>query len=193
MESNKDQLIQEMASDMNYATVKHDLWPDDAKEIARVLVILGYCKIPEGSVVLSKEEYEKYKKQDLFMKDYTIVEVLEKECDKTRKDTAKEFADIVYKTLTNERVWKAKHTWWLQNGECFELKDLLKQILKQQFNVGSERGKPIENKEMLQCCKDCSYQCKQYDNLTEPCGCDIADINYFNKVFKLYDDNKEEV
>ena len=60
--TNKDQLIQEMASDMNYATVKHDLWPDDAKEIARVLVILGYCKIPEGSVMLSQDEYDRYKR-----------------------------------------------------------------------------------------------------------------------------------
>ena len=48
----------------------------------------GYRKFPDGSVVLSKEEYEKYKKQDLFMKDYTIVEVLENECAKARKETA---------------------------------------------------------------------------------------------------------
>ena len=49
--TNKDQLIQEMASDMNYAVVKHDLWPDDAKEIAKTLVILGYGKLPDQDEV----------------------------------------------------------------------------------------------------------------------------------------------
>ena len=60
--TNKDQLIKEMASDIDYATVKHDLWPDDTKEIAKTLIMLGYRKIPEDSVVLEKEEYEEYKK-----------------------------------------------------------------------------------------------------------------------------------
>lgn len=58
--------------------------------------------------------------------------------EQVRKKTAKEFADIVYKALTDKQVWNAKHNWWLQNGECFELKDLLKQILKQQFGVEME-------------------------------------------------------
>ena len=50
--------INEMASDMDYACTKHDLWPEDAKEIAKALVILGYQKVGEDQVVISKEEYE---------------------------------------------------------------------------------------------------------------------------------------
>lgn len=38
------EMIEEMASDMNYGCVKHDLWPDDAKEIAKALFILDYRK-----------------------------------------------------------------------------------------------------------------------------------------------------
>lgn len=55
--------IEEMASDMNYGCVKHDLYPDDAKEIAKALFILGYRKIPEGSVVLTDEEAERFRGQ----------------------------------------------------------------------------------------------------------------------------------
>ena len=39
----------------------------------------------------------------------------------------------------------------------------------------------MENKEMLQCCRDCSYQCKQYNDLTEFCGCGVADMEFFGK------------
>lgn len=59
----------------------------------------GYRKILKGSVVLSKEEYEKYKKQDLFMKDYTIVEVLENECAKARKETAEKYHKAMRKVI----------------------------------------------------------------------------------------------
>ena len=40
----------------------------------------------------------------------------------------------------------------------------------------------MKNKKMLQCCRDCSYQCKQYDDLTEFCGCGVADMEFFGKV-----------
>ena len=43
----KEKQIKEMASDMDYGCTKHDLWPDDAKEIAKALYLLGYRKIPE--------------------------------------------------------------------------------------------------------------------------------------------------
>lgn len=54
--------IDEMASDMDYACTKRDLYPDDAKEIAKALILLGYRKLLKDSVVISKEEYEDYKK-----------------------------------------------------------------------------------------------------------------------------------
>lgn len=49
--TNTEQLIQEMASDMTYASVEHDLWPDDAREIAKTLIILGYGKLPDQDEV----------------------------------------------------------------------------------------------------------------------------------------------
>lgn len=57
---NKNQLIQEMASDMTYACVEHDLWPDDAREIAKTLIKLGYGKFPDQDVIqLAREQMAK--------------------------------------------------------------------------------------------------------------------------------------
>ena len=50
--------INEMASDMDYGCVKHDLWPEDAKEIAKALILLGYQKVGADDIVISKQEYE---------------------------------------------------------------------------------------------------------------------------------------
>lgn len=50
--------IDQMASDMDYSCVKHDLWPEDAKEIAKALILLGYRKVDAGDIVISKQEYE---------------------------------------------------------------------------------------------------------------------------------------
>lgn len=54
---NKQEQIEAMASDMDYGCTKRDLYPDDAKEIAKALYLLGYRKLQEDSVVLSREEY----------------------------------------------------------------------------------------------------------------------------------------
>ena len=64
----KEKQIEEMASDMDYSCTKRDLYPDDAKEIAKVLYLLGYRKLPEDSVVLSREGYEKLTAPRLFIK-----------------------------------------------------------------------------------------------------------------------------
>lgn len=106
----------------------------------------GYRKIPEGSVVFEQKDLTKLQrvitqsynsKFDVDLVNYltNTIQEQEQKLKQARKETAKECADIVYKTLTDKQVWNAKHNWWLQNGECFELKDLLKQILKQQFEV----------------------------------------------------------
>lgn len=79
----KQKQINEMASDMDYACVKHDLWPDDAKEIAKVLAALGYRKITEGAVVVSRAEYNDLKGLEKHFDDYLIKEIIE-----TRKETA---------------------------------------------------------------------------------------------------------
>lgn len=47
--TDKEKQIREMASDMDYACTKHDLWLEDAKEIAKVLYALGYRKCPNNS------------------------------------------------------------------------------------------------------------------------------------------------
>ena len=52
--------INEMASDMQYGCVKHDLWPSDAKEIAKVLIILGYQKVPENKVVFDRDDWQRW-------------------------------------------------------------------------------------------------------------------------------------
>lgn len=59
-----DKQIEEMARDMDYGCVKRDLYPDDAKEIAKALYLLGYRKIPENAVVLTREEYERQQKNN---------------------------------------------------------------------------------------------------------------------------------
>lgn len=60
MTEDKEKQIEEMASDMDYGCTKRDLYPSDAKEIAKALYLLGYQKIPKDSVVLSKEEWREY-------------------------------------------------------------------------------------------------------------------------------------
>ena len=58
-ELQKARIIEEMVSDMDYACTKRDLFPSDAKEIAKALIILGYQKIDKNKdIVLSKEKYE---------------------------------------------------------------------------------------------------------------------------------------
>lgn len=48
--TDKEKQIREMVSDMGYACIKHDLWPEDAKEIARVLRTLGYRKCSDDCI-----------------------------------------------------------------------------------------------------------------------------------------------
>lgn len=53
-----DEMIEEMAKTLYKNRPYSELWWEDALEIAEILVKKGYRKIPKGSVVLSKEEYE---------------------------------------------------------------------------------------------------------------------------------------
>ena len=43
--------IEEMASDMDYVCTKRDLYPDDAKEIAKTLILLGYRKLDDHAIM----------------------------------------------------------------------------------------------------------------------------------------------
>jgi phage pi2 protein 07 len=87
---------------------------DTIFDMAKYLVNKYQPKIPENAVVLTREEYERLKKQDLFMKDYTVVEVLENETKKARKETAEKFAEIAdekseYFDMGNGYIYKAVH------------------------------------------------------------------------------------
>ena len=88
--------VEEMASDMDYGCTKRDLYPDDAKEIAKALYLLGYQKIDKDKqVVLTREEYERLK--------------LELAIEKKRADesyTQKEVEEII---ASKERI-KSKET-----------------------------------------------------------------------------------
>lgn len=68
--------IKELASDMDYACTKHDLWPEDAKEIAKVLDALGYKKIKEDEIVIKKSEYENLTRKKLPRCDKCVFEVI---------------------------------------------------------------------------------------------------------------------
>lgn len=71
----KEKIIEEMAKDIPFLTLDREVFvgatekrkvgwtlsEEDNKVIAEELYNAGYRKIPEGSVVLSKEEYEKMK------------------------------------------------------------------------------------------------------------------------------------
>ena len=79
---NEKEIIEEMASDINFACV--ELSKEQRLEIARVLINLDYCKIPEGSGVLSKKEYVE-----------NLCNRFEKGYEKGSKETAKEFFEAV--------------------------------------------------------------------------------------------------
>ena len=91
----KQKQIEEMARDMDYGCVKRDLYPDDAKEIAKALYLLGYRKIPENAVVMTREDLNEleYKAYARGVNSFNTLH--EKQLEKTRKGTAEKFADRV--------------------------------------------------------------------------------------------------
>lgn len=52
--TNQEQ-IEEMASDMDYGCTKRDLYPDDAKEIAKALYLLGYRKLDDHAIMVLRK------------------------------------------------------------------------------------------------------------------------------------------
>ena len=93
MKDNEKQ-IDEMASDMDYACTKRDLYPDDAKEIAKALILLGYRKLPKDSVVLSREEYKRITKE--LVTEQRATEIAKEYFEKMRKETAEKFLQLAY-------------------------------------------------------------------------------------------------
>ena len=87
--------INEMASDMDYGCVKHDLWPEDAKEIAKALIILGYQKVSTNDIVISKQEYELLKVQP--------------DCDFCEGFLRKQTEQLTAEKILND-LWKERNT-----------------------------------------------------------------------------------
>ena len=86
--------IDEMASDMDYGCTKRDLYPDDAKEIAKALYLLGYRKLPKDSVVLSREEYKRITTE--LVTEQRATEIAKEYFEKIRKETAEKILQPLY-------------------------------------------------------------------------------------------------
>lgn len=84
-------------------------------ETARAIYDADYRKIPKLGVVLPFDCYD-----NLLKFDNEII-----------KETAEKFAKLIYSTLTNKTIWCAMRDWWLENGECYPLKDLLNELARQ--------------------------------------------------------------
>ena len=110
-----DKMIEEMAEDLK-ANIDCDYGGIYYRESAENLYTVGYRKIPEGSVVLSKEQNAKW--SELF--------------DQTRKETAKEFASKVKECKEIKEL--------VEFGYIVSYVDLCKEIdeISKQFGVEVE-------------------------------------------------------
>ena len=115
-----DKMIEEMASDMNFACI--ELSKEQRLEIARVLINLDYCKIPEGSVVLTEMQYNA-----LLSKQSTVISIdeqLKKEFEYELKQARKETAEKTIK-------------WFKENSVCIPSDEDINEFAKQ-FGVEVE-------------------------------------------------------
>lgn len=136
--TNEKELIEEMAKIIYENRPIKDIWIEDATEIAKVLLSAGYRKPLEGSVVLTKEEYETLVKTahdkigDMQLNEFIkacllsgwAVQSVNTE-EQVRKETAKEILQLV-----KEKSWCYEED---ENGEAWtysitvtELKELAK-------------------------------------------------------------------
>ena len=90
-QKNKEQQIEEMAKD--YYGYSIDL-EDDCKFVAEEMYNKGHRKIPEDSIVLSREESQALKKQIEYWEYET--KVAREEIDNAGKETAREILQCLY-------------------------------------------------------------------------------------------------
>lgn len=120
-----DKMIEEIATDMNFACV--ELSREQRLEIARVLTNLDYRKIPEGSAVLSREDYEILINQNKGLKEenHTLRlenNDLEAQVEQARKETAKEILQSLLDFVNCEKI---------NQGHSFEkIKETLIKVAK---------------------------------------------------------------
>ena len=78
----------------------------------------------------SKEFYKKQFNEQVWLCEELREQLAEKDQDKI--SFAVEQLNLLYKTLTTEDVWKTmKKGWWLNNGECLQLRQTIDQQIKQ--------------------------------------------------------------
>lgn len=152
-----DEIVVKMTDIMdlnNKAQGTTDFLRDKLAEISKQ--IDEATKIADDEIVIKKNEYEALKKDKNDYKQrfetsdkrceqlvQTSVETLEKKhqywenkCKEIRdiasKETAREVTNKIYNKLTESDVWHdMKKIWWRHNNECYELKEVLKQVLKE--------------------------------------------------------------
>ena len=101
-----DKMIEEMASDMNFACV--ELSKEQRLEIARVLINLDYRKILEGSVVLDRQEHQHYCA-------YKIIEPQIKGCLDRERELERKLKELEEQrdkqAYITEELIQEKHRW----------------------------------------------------------------------------------
>ena len=123
--------IAEMASDMDYACTKRDLYPSDAKEIAKVLFLLGYRRLFKDGVMLSREELEeKYEPSETFM---AVARELE--------DIKQNLIDKV--VLSKEEYEELKH----YENEMYRLQGVVDQLTNEGWDILDEKEEKIRQSE----------------------------------------------
>ena len=95
MENNKQEQIEEMvsimaASNNPFVDVPIEIMP----KVAEALYNAGYRKLPEDSVVLSREEYERITKE--LVTEQRATEIAKEYFEKIRKETAEKFLQLAY-------------------------------------------------------------------------------------------------
>ena len=113
------QMIGEMANDINLGfDIAYDSRSSNFPQvIAEILTEEGYRKIPEGAVVLTDDEYERWQGQTLNIK-------------KVRKETAEKFAEMAKEAIINMK-WARDdtHIKLVTQGDCLKaINEILKEI-----------------------------------------------------------------
>lgn len=117
------EMIEEMAEIIYENRPNKDIWIEDATEIAKVLLSAGYRKVPEGSVVLTKEEHMQMIKDCIESNKITSQTYYER----GSKETAKEILEKLVGHTFEDDGW----TWtvskediqWLANKYGVEVEE----------------------------------------------------------------------
>lgn len=136
--------------------------------LAKSLIRKSYRKVADDEIVIKKRQYEQLKKynrdrkrlrlrwqqakqdlDDIYNNGFVLLvehrEIVDQVARETRQETAREVSDKIYNKLTESDMWHdMKKIWWRGGGECYELKCVLNQVLKE-LNIESE-GKNNDDK-----------------------------------------------